>query len=138
MIIKILNLTLANFFKILPILVIAIIASQAANSFIPKGKIKNIAKENTKNIAKASAIGIATPGPLLAFLPFLRTLKNKGLPISIVVAFMTGQALIGPMRLFLEVGYFGIMFFVYRVIIAFLTAIGIALCFKFLGKFVKF
>lgn len=138
MIIKVFSIALTNFLKILPILVIAIIASQTANSFIPKGKIKNVAKENVKNIAKASAIGIATPGPLLAFLPFLRTLRNKGLPISVVVAFMTGQALIGPMRLFLEVGYFGIMFFVYRVIIAFLTAIGIALCFKFLGKYIRF
>jgi len=138
MITNILYLTLINFLKILPILIIAIVVSQIINSYIRKEKIKQISKENEKNIVKASAIGITTPGPLLVFLPLLKTLKKKGLPISIIVAFITGQTLIGPARLFLEVGYFGIMFFIYRVIIAFLIAIGIGTCFKFLEKYVKF
>ena len=132
---EILYLTTINCLKILPILIIAIIVSQIINSYISKEKVRF--RENEKNIAKASAIGIATPGPLLAFLPLLKTLKDKGLPLSIIVAFMTAQALIGPARLFLEVSYFGVMFFVYRVIIAFLIAVGIATCFRFLEKYMK-
>ena len=138
MITNILYLTLINFLKILPILIIAIVASQVINSYIKKEKIKKTFKESETNIAKASVTGIATPGPLLVFLPILKTLKKKGLPISIIVAFITGQTLIGPARLFLEVGYFGIMFFVYRVIIAFLIAVGIATSFRFLEKYIKF
>ncbi len=135
MITEILYPATINFLKVLPILIIAIIASQIINSYIPKEKAQ--LKENEKNIAKASAIGIATPGPLLAYLPLLKTLKDKGLPISIIVAFMTAQTLVGPARLFLEVNYFGITFFIYRVIIAFLIAVGIATCFRFLEKYME-
>jgi len=138
MILDILKLTIENFLKILPIIVAAIIAAQVIKVYLPEDKVKSSFKENEKNIVKASAIGIATPGPLLAFLPLLKSLKEKSLPLSIIVAFITGQTLIGPMRLFLEVGYFGILFFVYRVIIAFLIAIGIATCFRILEKYVKF
>lgn len=138
MILDILKLTVENFLKILPIIVAAIIASQIISIYLPKEKVKSSFKENEKNIIKASAIGVATPGPLLAFLPLLKSLKEKGLPISIIIAFITGQTLIGPTRLFLEVGYFGILFFVYRLIIALLIAIGIATCFRILEKYVKF
>lgn len=138
MITNILYLILINFLKILPILIVAIVASQIITSYVSKEKIKNTFRENEKNIVKASIAGIATPGPLLVFLPILKTLKKKGLPISIIVAFITGQSLIGPARLFLEVGYFGIMFFVYRVIISFFIAIGIATCFRLLERYTNF
>lgn len=138
MITEILYLTSISFLKILPILVVAIFLSQALSMYLPKEKAGKIFKANKKNIAKASIIGIATPGPLLAFLPILKTFKKKRVSVSIIAAFITGQTLIGPMRFFLEVNYFGITFFIYRVIIAFFIAVSIALCFRFLEKCVKF
>lgn len=138
MIVEILQQTVVGFIKVLPILVVAIVVSQIVQSYIPKDKIKDIFKENKKNILKSSLIGIATPGPLLAFLPLLRTLKEKGMPISLVVAFITGQTLVGPMRLFLEVGYFGIKFFAYRVVISLIIAIIIGMCFKIFEKHIQF
>ena len=138
MIIEILYLTLISFLNILPILVIAIVLSQIISVYLPEEKTESIFKANKKNIAKASIVGIATPGPLLAFLPILKTFKKKGVSVSIIVAFITGQTLIGPMRFFLEVNYFGITFFIYRVIIAFLIAVSIAICFRFLEKRIEF
>jgi len=114
------------------------VLSQIISVYLPEEKTESIFKANKKNIAKASIVGIATPGPLLAFLPILKTFKKKGVSVSIIVAFITGQTLIGPMRFFLEVNYFGITFFIYRVIIAFLIAVSIAICFRFLEKRIEF
>ena len=138
MIIEILYLTLISFLKILPILVIAIVLSQIISIYLPQEKTEMVFKANKKNLVKASVVGIATPGPLLAFLPLLKMFKKKGVSVSIIVAFITGQTLIGPMRFFLEVNYFGITFFVYRVLIAFLIAMSVAVCFRFLEKYIKF
>lgn len=138
MIIEILYLTSISFLKILPILVIAIVLSQIITTYLSEEKTEMIFEANKKNMAKASIIGIATPGPLLAFLPLLKTFKKKGVSVSIIVAFITGQTLIGPVRFFLEVNYFGITFFIYRVLIAFLIAMSVAVCFRFLERYVKF
>lgn len=138
MITNIIYLTLANFLKFLPILIVAIVTAQIIGSYIPKDMREKILKEKGRNIIRASGIGIATPGPLAAYLPLLKILNEKGLPLSIIVSFITGQTLVGPMRLFLEVEYFGIIFFVYRVIISFLIAVGIGTCFRFLEKHIRF
>jgi len=138
MITNIIYLTLANFLKFLPILIVAIVIAQIIGSYIPKYMREKILKEKGRNIIRASGIGIATPGPLAAYLPLLKVLNEKGLPLSIIVSFITGQTLVGPMRLFLEVEYFGIIFFIYRVIISFLIAVGIGTCFQFLEKHIRF
>lgn len=138
MIWNILTTSLISFLKFLPILIIAIFVSQIVKNLVKEKKIKKAFKENEKNIAKASVIGICTPGPLLAYLPLLKTLKDKKIPISILVAFITGQTLIGPMRVFLEIGYFGISFFTYRLVISFLIAILVALSFMLLEKYIRF
>jgi len=135
---EILYSTIINFLKILPVLIIAIVASQVIKVYLHEKKIKKSFKENEKNIAKASAIGIASPGPLIAYLPLLDKLKKKGLPISILVAFITGQTLIGPARLFLETAYFGFEFFFWHLVLSFFIAISIATAFMFLEKKIKF
>ena len=130
--------TFIEFIKVLPILVIAIVVSQIVRIHLNKDTLKKHVDASGKSIAKASAFGVMTPGPLLAFLPLLKTLKKKGLPIGVLTAFITGQTLIGPGRLFLEVDYFGITFFAARVVISLLIAIGVGLSFRLLEKFTKF
>jgi len=78
-----------EFLKILLILLIAIVALQIINSYMLKEDIRRRFKENEKNIVKASAIGVATPGPLIAFLPILKMLKIKGVSLAIIIAFIT-------------------------------------------------
>lgn len=91
-----------------------------------------------KNIAETAAAGVLTPGPLLAYLPLLKTLNSKGLDLSIIVTFITAQTLIGPARLILEVGYFGLPFFIGRLVLALMIATAIGTCFKYLEKKIKF
>ncbi len=82
MILNILSLSFIKFIKILPIIIIAIVVSQIVKTYLHKDKIKKAFKENEKNIIKASAIGIITPGPLVGFLPLLNTFKKKGVQIN--------------------------------------------------------
>lgn len=138
MIIEILQKTFVEFIKILPILLLAILVSQVVKVYFHARKMKKLFKESKKNIVKSSLVGICTPGPLLAFLPLLRELKNKKVGLSLLVAFMTGQTLIGPARLFLEVGYFGWEFFLVRLVISFFIAIGVGMVFLLLEKHIKF
>jgi uncharacterized membrane protein YraQ (UPF0718 family) len=127
-----------RFIQILPILIIAIFASEILKSHLHEDKIKKVFKESEKNIIEASVIGIATPGPLIAYLPFLKTLKNKGVKSSILASFITGQTLVGPARIFLEISYFGLLFLVSKLAIAFFIAIAIGTSFRFLEKYIKF
>jgi uncharacterized membrane protein YraQ (UPF0718 family) len=137
MITNIIYLTLINFLNFLPVLVISIVVAQIINSYISKEAIKKILKEKKGNTIRASGIGLLTPGPLASYLPFLKTLKKRGLPLSMIVAFITSQTLVGPMRLFLEVEYFGITFFVYRVIISFLIAVSVGMIYHFLEEYIE-
>ncbi len=138
MIADILYLSVINFLGVLPILIVAVLLSQFIRSYLSGKNMNRMLKENEQNIAKSAAAGIATPGPLIAYLPILKTFREKGLAISIIAAFTVGQSLIGPGRLLLEVQYFGVPFFVLRVVIAFMTAVGIATCFRLLEKRVDF
>lgn len=138
MMIEILQSSWTKFVDVLPILVIAVLISQIVSVYLHKDKIKKHFHNCEKDIVKAALCGIATPGPLIAFMPLLKVLKKKGLPIALIVAFMTAQVLIGPMRFFLEVKYFGIVFFVSRLVLSILLAIAVATVFRFIVKLVKF
>jgi uncharacterized membrane protein YraQ (UPF0718 family) len=138
MIVEILSSSFIKFITILPVIIIAIIVSQIIKLYLHENKLKKSLKENEKNIIKASAIGIATPGPLIGFLPTLKTLKDKGIPLSIIAAFITGQTLIGPGRIFFEINYFGVTFFIYKLVISLFIAIAIGTCFRLLEKKIAF
>jgi len=120
-----------SFLKLFPIIFGAVILSQVIKHSLSKKKshLEKI-KETSASEATATAIGIATPGPLIGYLPILKELKDKGLKTSIIAAFITGQTLIGPVRLFIETGYFGWKFFAIRVIAAIVTGTLVGLIFK--------
>lgn len=131
----VLYLTIERFLQYLPILVIAIIIAQFFKLYITEDMIGMFLKAKVKrNILVGSLLGLVTPGPLAAFLPLLRVLKSGGLPLSVVVAFITSQTLVGPIRAFLEIDLFGSGFFVYRVLASFLIAMSVGLCFHLLRK----
>ncbi|MDP2684681.1 MAG: permease [bacterium] len=135
--IELLQSTWWEFWKILPILVIAIVVAQIIEHYLAKKSVYKKISPSEKNIARAAAIGIMTPGPLLAYFPALRDMSQKGTPPSLIASFITGQTLVGPMRLFLEISYFGLWFFVVRVIISFFMAVFIGNSFRIINKKIK-
>lgn len=135
LVMDILFLTIERFLKYLPILVIAIFVAQFFRLYLTEDKIGIFLKRKARrNILIGSLLGLVTPGPLASFLPLLRVLKSGGLQLSVVAAFITSQTLVGPIRAFLEVDLFGTAFFVYRVVISFLIAMGVGLCFQLLRE----
>lgn len=135
---EILTISLVSFLKILPILIGAVFLSQVARLFVHEKKIKKYIHDDSRGVMISTAVGIGTPGPLLAYLPILRVLKKKGVAISAIGSFVTGQTLIGPGRLILEVSYFGPVFFVVRVVLAFVIGTCVGWSFHLLNKIVKF
>lgn len=136
--IDILYTSLISFLKVLPVLVGAVLLSQVAKLFVHEKSIKKHIHDNGRGVMVSTAIGISTPGPLLAYLPILKVLKKKGVAISAIGSFVTGQTLIGPGRLVLEISYFGPLFFIVRVVLAFLIGTCVGWSFHLLNKVVKF
>ena len=125
-----------RFIYSLPILIIAIFAAQTINSFVSKEKIGKLLRKMRRSTLGASLIGLITPGPLAPYLPLLRVLNHNGLPLPAVVAFITSQTMVGPLRAFIEIDFFGIAFFICRVVISFLIALGVGLSYRVFGKYI--
>lgn len=123
-----------SFLKLFPIVIVAVLISQLIKRKLATKDLHKKLKESTASEGMATIIGILTPGPLIGFLPILKELARKGIPPSIIAAFITGQTLIGPVRLFLETGYFGWKFFAIRVTSALIMGIIIGLVFKLAEK----
>ncbi|MDH5688595.1 MAG: permease [Candidatus Bathyarchaeota archaeon] len=136
MIADILYITTTRFLYSLPILTIAILAAETLNSGISKEKIGEYLRKTRRNIFGTSLIGLVTPGPLAPYLPLLRVLRDDGLPLPAVVAFITSQTLVGPLRAFLEIDFFGPAFFAYRVAISFFIAVSVGTCYQLFGNHV--
>ena len=134
MIAEILYIAAVRFMYSLPILIIAILAAQTLNSLIPREKIGELLRKMRRNILGASLIGLITPGPLAPYLPLLKVLKYNGLPLSAVVAFITSQTLVGPLRAFIEVDFFGAAFFICRVAVSFFIALSVGFIYKLFGR----
>jgi len=134
MIMEMLYIAVMRFLYSVPILVVAIFSAHLISTFISRERVESFLRKTERNILGASLIGLVTPGPLAPYLPLLRVLKKRGLSLSVVAAFITSQTLVGPMRAFLEVDFFGVPFFALRVVISFLTALGVGAFYHAFGN----
>ena len=122
------------FLETVPILIFAVIIGQIIIAYLPAEKTEKLLTGSGKNIVVASAIGLFSPGPNAAYLPILYALRSRGASLCIIVTFITSQTMVGPVRFFIEADYFGIMFWLYRLIIVFFLAIAMGLSYKLLGQ----
>jgi len=127
--------TLENLWSYLPILLVALLVSNYIQSrrsarvldYFLHGRVR-------ETLVAVSLTGLLTPGPLAAYLPVLKALRKLGFRLSLIAAFITSQTLVGPGRLFMEVGYFGAGFFIYRVIASFAIAIAVGVIYALLER----
>ncbi len=119
---NILNLLSSNLDMIIKIMYLtcfAVMISTAIHFLVPADFVKDKLKDNKLiYLFYAAVFGILTPGPVYAIYPILLVMKNKGINNSILVAYITGQTIVGPARIPFEVGLFGLEFFLYRVALA--------------------
>ncbi len=105
--------------KILLLSIVAVLISVAIHYLVPPDFAEAHLRGNRlRYLVYATLLGILTPGPVYAVYPVVLALKNKGVQNPILVSYITGQTIIGPARVPLEVGLFGIDFFAYRVVLA--------------------
>jgi uncharacterized membrane protein YraQ (UPF0718 family) len=135
----VLGITTRNFLGFLPMLIIAIVVAQILNSYISREVVEKLRTRRLReNLVVITLIGLVTPGPLGVYLPLLRVLRKTGLPLSLIVTFITAQTLVGPLRLFLEVGYLGLGFFAYRVAASFAIAASVGFIYHHLERRITF
>jgi len=105
--------------KILYLTCFAVMISTAIHFLVPADFVEDKLKDNKLiYLFYAAVFGILTPGPVYAIYPILVVMKNKGINNSILVAYITGQTIVGPARIPFEVGLFGLEFFLYRIALA--------------------
>ncbi len=105
--------------KIMYLTCFAVMISTAIHFLVPADFVKDRLKGNKLiYLFYAAVFGILTPGPVYAIYPILLVMKNKGINNPILVAYITGQTIVGPARIPFEVGLFGLEFFLYRIALA--------------------
>ena len=132
--IEIFQNSLIEFIKIFPILAFAIIGAEIVSKFIPKKDLKKSIRERKRGLFIITGIGLFAPGPLIAYVPALNTLKKKGLPLSYISSFIAAHTLIGPMRVLIEIYYFSVKFFAVKTVLAFIMSFCTGLIFMVLEK----
>ncbi|MBI4451368.1 permease [Candidatus Woesearchaeota archaeon] len=121
------------FAKILPLVIIGIVAGKLVDVYVPKSFVRKYLNGNGSLLA-VSALAMLTPGPFYATLPVLDAFRRKGASYGIIVAYITSDLMVGPMRVFLETHYFGILYTVVRLVITYFISIGMGLGFMYVEK----
>ena len=122
--------------KIMYLTAIAMGISTAIHFLIPENFAEKHLRDNKlSHLFYATLLGVLTPGPVYAIYPIVMVLKKKGIKNPIIVAFLTGQTVIGPARAPFEIGFFGLKFYIYRIFLALIMGPIAALLFIFLSRF---
>ncbi len=101
--------------------VIAVVISTAVYFLVPEDFAqKHLKKNKLRYLFYATVLGIMTPGPVYAMYPIVFSLKRKGVQNHILVSYITGQTMIGPARVSLEIGLLGLNFFAWRLFLSLL------------------
>lgn len=123
--------------KILYLTCFAVLISTAIHFLVPADFVKNRLKDNKLiYLFYASVFGILTPGPVYAIYPILLVMKTKGIQNPILVAYITGQTIIGPARIPFEIGIFGLDFFLYRIVLSLVMGPLAGLLYIFISKLI--
>ena len=122
--------------KIIYLTGVAIAISTAIHFLIPE----DLARKHLKNnkliyLFYATLLGVFTPGPVYAIYPIVLELRRKGVGNAILVAYLTGQTIIGPARAPFEIGFFGLKFYLYRILLALLMGPMAGMLFIIFSKF---
>ena len=115
--------------------VVAVAISTAVHLFVPRDFIqRSLSRRSGLLLFLAPLLGILTPGPVYAIYPIILVLKKKGVRMHVLVAYLTGQALIGPARIPFELGLLGGRFLLFRILISVFLGVLAGLLYAGLSK----
>jgi uncharacterized membrane protein YraQ (UPF0718 family) len=119
-----------NLIDIVPIFIVASLLAGWADIWIDKEAIAGFFEKRglIAGLVIITCIGVATPGPIFAIFPILVVFVRKGINAHYIFAYSTGQTLMGPLRIPLEIYYLGWGFFLFRVLSSILLGVFAGLC----------
>ena len=119
-----------NLIETIPIFIVASLLAGWVDAWVDKDIVTRFFHERNllRSLVVISILGILTPGPIYSIFPIVWVLRKKGIGSHYLIAYMTGQTLMGPMRVPLELHYLGVTFFLFRVISSVLMGVFAGLC----------
>ena len=125
-----LDFSATNLIETLPIFIVASFLAGWVDAWVDRDLITRfLAGRNLLvGLIIVTCVGIITPGPIYSIFPIVYVLKKKGVDSHYLIAFMTGQTLMGPLRIPLELHYLGLNFFIFRLISSVVLGIFAGLC----------
>jgi uncharacterized membrane protein YraQ (UPF0718 family) len=125
-----LDFSATNLIETLPIFIVASFLAGWVDAWIDRDLVTRFltGRNLLVGLIIVTCVGIITPGPIYSIFPIVYVLKKKGVDSHYLIAFMTGQTLMGPLRIPLELHYLGLNFFIFRLISSVVLGIFAGLC----------
>lgn len=125
-----LDFSTTNLIETIPIFIVASFLAGWMDAWIDRDLVTRFltGRNLLVGLAIVTCVGIITPGPIYSIFPLVYVLKKKGVDSHYLIAFMTGQTLMGPLRIPLELYYLGLNFFIFRLISSVILGIFAGLC----------
>jgi len=125
-----LDFSATNLIETIPIFIVASFLAGWVDAWVDRDLVTRVltGRNLLVGLTIVTCIGIITPGPIYSIFPLVYVLKRKGVGSHFLIAFMTGQTLMGPLRIPLELYYLGLNFFIFRLISSVILGIFAGLC----------
>ncbi len=125
-----LDFSATNLIETLPIFIVASFLAGWVDAWVDRDLVTRFltGRNLLVGLIIVTCVGIITPGPIYSIFPIVYVLKKKGVDSHYLIAFMTGQTLMGPLRIPLELHYLGLNFFIFRLISSVVLGIFAGLC----------
>ncbi len=119
-----------NLIETIPIFIVASLLAGWVDAWVDKDIVTRLFHERNLIVSLfvISILGILTPGPIYSIFPIVWVLRKKGIHSHYLIAYLTGQTLMGPMRIPLELYYLGVPFFLFRVFSSIILGVFAGLC----------
>ena len=119
-----------NLIETIPIFIVASLLAGWVDAWVDKDIVTRLFHERNLFVSlfMISVLGILTPGPIYSIFPIVWVLRKKGIHSHYLIAYLTGQTLMGPMRIPLELYYLGVPFFLFRVFSSIILGVFAGLC----------
>ncbi len=125
-----LDFSATNLIETIPIFIVASFLAGWVDAWVDRDLVTRFltGRSLLVGLIIVTCVGIITPGPIYSIFPIVYVLKRKGVDSHYLIAFMTGQTLMGPLRIPLELHYLGLNFFIFRLISSVILGIFAGLC----------
>jgi uncharacterized membrane protein YraQ (UPF0718 family) len=124
------DFSVVNLVETIPIFIVASLLAGWVDAWVDKDIVTRLFQEKNlvTSLIMITVLGVMTPGPIYSIFPIVWVLRKKGIQSHYLIAFLTGQTLMGPMRIPLELYYLGIPFFLFRLFSSILLGVFAGLC----------